>query len=114
MGVAAFLYGAAHLVLWATAQPAAIAGSFTRADLLAGWIALAILLPLALTSNDLAVRRLGRRWKPLQRSAYAAGALAAVHWLLVEFHWRHVLTVILPVLLLEAWRFLVRPRLRGR
>jgi sulfoxide reductase heme-binding subunit YedZ len=44
-----------------------------------------ILLTLALTSNRLAVRRLGRRWQTLHRLVYVAAILAVVHfWWLVK------------------------------
>ncbi len=49
-----------------------------------GFLAFVLLFPLAATSNDWAVKRLGfRRWKRLHRLAYAAAVLGVIH-----FVWR--------------------------
>lgn len=49
--------------------------------ILAGLASLLILIPLAVTSTRGAMRRLGKNWKRLHRLAYAAGALAVLHFL---------------------------------
>ncbi|AKU10799.1 ferric reductase domain protein transmembrane component domain protein [Azoarcus sp. CIB] len=51
-----------------------------------GFAAFVLLIPLAVTSNNYAIRRLGgRRWQSLHRSVYAIGILAIVHyWWLVK------------------------------
>lgn len=51
--------------------------------ILVGALTWGCLLPLALTSNCFSMRRLGKRWKPLHRLAYAALALALLHMLWV-------------------------------
>lgn len=51
---------------------------------LAGWVAIAIFIPLAVTSNASSLRTLGRRWKPLQRLVYVATAGAFLHWWLLD------------------------------
>ena len=53
--------------------------------MLTGWLAFAIFLPLALTSNDASVRMLGRSWKRLHRAVYAAAVLSFAHWILEAF-----------------------------
>ena len=62
--------------------------------LLAGWIALALFVPLAVTSNDISVRRLRRSWKTVHRLVYPAAILVFVHWVLSAFDpttaWIHV------------------------
>ena len=58
-----------------------------------GFAAWCCLLPLAITSTQAWVRRLGfRRWKALHRLAYAAAALACVH-----FIWRFKTALLQPV-----------------
>ncbi|WP_163271139.1 protein-methionine-sulfoxide reductase heme-binding subunit MsrQ [Chelativorans alearense] len=52
-----------------------------------GMLALAILVPLAVTSNDRMVRRLGSTWTKLHRWVYLAATAAAVHYLLVVKSW---------------------------
>jgi methionine sulfoxide reductase heme-binding subunit len=52
---------------------------------LPGWASLLLLLPLAITSSDGMVRRLGgKRWKWLHRLVYPATALAVVHVYFVD------------------------------
>lgn len=57
-----------------------------RLSLLLGTIATALLLVLALTSFDAAVRVLGRSWKRVHRLVYLAGVLVVVHAATVTIH----------------------------
>jgi sulfoxide reductase heme-binding subunit YedZ len=43
------------------------------------------MLPLALTSNDVSVRRLGHAWKTLHRLAYIGAVLTLAHWYFAAF-----------------------------
>jgi sulfoxide reductase heme-binding subunit YedZ len=45
-----------------------------------GFVALLVLLALALTSTDYWVKNLGRNWKRLHRLAYPVGAVALLHY----------------------------------
>ncbi len=47
-----------------------------------GWGAFFVFLILALTSNNLSLRLLGKRWKLLHRMAYLGAMLTFWHWLL--------------------------------
>jgi sulfoxide reductase heme-binding subunit YedZ len=106
LGVAAFLYALAHTIAY-------ILDMGTLADMLAeigapaiwtGWLALAILIPLGLTSNDAAVRALQSGWKRLQRLAYPAAVLTLLHWALVHDGLAAALVHFVPLALLQAWR----------
>ncbi|MBI2236430.1 MAG: sulfoxide reductase heme-binding subunit YedZ [Magnetospirillum sp.] len=57
-----------------------------RTYITVGMAALVLLVPLAATSTDAMVRRLGgRRWRILHRSVYAVGVLGVVHyWMMVK------------------------------
>ncbi|MDB4582857.1 ferric reductase-like transmembrane domain-containing protein, partial [Draconibacterium sp.] len=46
-----------------------------------GFSAFVLLLPLALTSNQAMIRRLGRKWKTLHQLVYAILLLAVLHFL---------------------------------
>ena len=59
---------------------AAIIAEAMTAGILTGWLALLIFLPLAVTSNDLSVRKLGRRWKALHRLVYVIAILGVWHY----------------------------------
>jgi sulfoxide reductase heme-binding subunit YedZ len=86
-GVAAFAYALLHAAVYVLRQgnlPRMLAEAL-EAGMLAGWFAFAIFVPLALTSNDASVRRLGAAWKRLHRAVYVAAVLSFVHWILVAF-----------------------------
>jgi sulfoxide reductase heme-binding subunit YedZ len=82
IGVSAFVYAALHVVMHFIYEGGF--GTF-RTDwqkpfILVGLVAFVILLLLAATSVDAAVRRLGaRRWKWLHRLVYVAAALVMYH-----------------------------------
>jgi methionine sulfoxide reductase heme-binding subunit len=77
-----------------------------------GMAALVLLIPLAATSTDAMLRRLGgRRWKLLHRLAYAIGVLGVVHyWLMVKkdvsqpMLYAAILAVLLAYRAMVAWR----------
>lgn len=104
LGVACFGYAMLHLLYYAKENSIAkILGTFTRPDILAGWLGLAILLAMALTSHDYAVRAMGPRWKQLQRLVYPGAVLTAAHWVFAGSP-REALLYILPVALLTIYR----------
>jgi sulfoxide reductase heme-binding subunit YedZ len=98
LGLFAVFYAALHFatyvgvdqrfdwrVLWADVT--------SRRFMIVGFSAFLLLLPLAATSTDASVRRLGfKRWKALHRLAYVAAVLAVVH-----FIWRVKLDVTQPL-----------------
>ena len=86
-GVASFGYAALHTVVYLirTGAFGDILVEAVEPGLLTGWIALAIFVPLAVTSNDASVRRLRRLWKRLHRWIYAAAVLTFAHWVLTAF-----------------------------
>lgn len=72
-----------------------------------GFTAWLLLVPLAITSTQAAIRRLGRNWARLHRLVYAVGVLAVLHfWWLVKSDVREpaLYAAILAVLL--GWRVL--------
>ena len=87
LGVASFGYAALHTVvyLWRKGDLPIIWGEASTPYILAGWLALGLFVPLAITSNDASMRRLKRSWKRLHRLAYPAAVLVFVHWALSAF-----------------------------
>jgi sulfoxide reductase heme-binding subunit YedZ len=86
-GVAAFAYALLHTAVYVLRQgnlPKIVAEA-GDAGILTGWLAFAIFIPLATTSNNASVRRLGRKWKTLHRWVYASALLTFAHWILVAF-----------------------------
>ncbi|NCP20270.1 MAG: sulfite oxidase subunit YedZ [Erythrobacter sp.] len=87
IGVASFAYAAGHTIiyLWRKADPAIIWDEASTPYVLAGWIAFALFVPLAITSNDASMRMLKRGWKRLHQLVYPAAVLVFVHWALSAF-----------------------------
>jgi methionine sulfoxide reductase heme-binding subunit len=113
IGVLAFFYVAAHLLVWAVLDvqsPAAIwADIIKRPYVTIGMAGFALLIPLALTSNNWAVRRLGPlRWRAWHRLVYPAAALGALHYI-----WQAKGFQIEPLAYLVAVVVLVALRIRG-
>jgi sulfoxide reductase heme-binding subunit YedZ len=106
VGVAAFGYAAAHLALYLGDKGALAysAKELGKATILMGWAAFLIMVPLAATSWDGAVRRLGRAWKPMQRAAYAVAALVLLHWALSRHGLVPALAHFTPLAALTLWR----------
>ena len=96
LGVASFAYALTHTVMYLIRKgsPEFVFAELSTPYILAGWIALALFLPLAITSNDFSVRRLKRSWKRLHRLVYSAAILAFLHWVWSTFDpttaWIHV------------------------
>jgi len=105
-GVAAFCYALLHLAFYA-AEMETLENVLAELELLGiwtGWAALLLMLPLALTSNHVSMRALGRGWKKLHRLAYPAALLVLAHWIIVHNALIEALLQFAPLALLEAWR----------
>lgn len=87
LGVASFAYAFGHTMIYLADRTslAAVLSDMGSPDLAAGWLALALFVPLAATSNDAAMRALGRTWKRLHRLVYPAAILTFLHWALAAF-----------------------------
>jgi sulfoxide reductase heme-binding subunit YedZ len=86
LGLFTFFYGVLHFLAFAWLDmgfdPAAIVQDIAkRPFILVGSAALLLMLPLAATSFDRAIRALGaRRWQALHRLVYVIAALALLHF----------------------------------
>lgn len=87
LGLWAFGYAMLHLLAYAWLDQGADLGAVVRdiaqrPFILVGMLAVLLLVPLAATSFDAAIRRLGaRRWRALHRLVYAVALLVLLHWL---------------------------------
>ncbi|MHA7875005.1 protein-methionine-sulfoxide reductase heme-binding subunit MsrQ [Roseivivax sp.] len=88
LGLLAFLYLMLHLAVWAVLDvqmlSAVWADILKRPYITVGMAGFLLLLPLALTSNNLSVRRLGPRWRRLHRLVYPAVLLGALHFVMLR------------------------------
>ncbi|HKL55190.1 MAG: protein-methionine-sulfoxide reductase heme-binding subunit MsrQ [Roseovarius sp.] len=85
LGLMAFFHVVVHLLVWAVldVQIAAQiwADIIKRPYVTVGMAAFVLMIPLALTSNDRALRWLGPRWRLLHRLTYGVAVLGAIHFL---------------------------------
>lgn len=116
-GVAAFGYLVLHLgfYLLDRGKLAKVLADLGQVPMVIGWVAFAIMLVLAVTSNDVSQRWLGRGWKKVQRLTYVAAGLSFVHWVTLDdaAGVGPALVHFLPLLGASAyriWWFHLRPR----
>jgi sulfoxide reductase heme-binding subunit YedZ len=113
LGLFAFFYGSLHLLtyIWfdrwfnllSTAEDVV-----QRPFILAGMTAFILMVPLAITSTNRMVKRLGgKTWARLHRLAYLAAIAGVVHfWMLVKSDTRLPLTFAFILLFLLGYRVL--------
>lgn len=87
LGVASFAYALLHTVTYLErkADLALIVEEALEAGMATGWVAMVLMLLLAVTSNDTSVRLMRRAWKSLHRWVYPAAVLTCLHWALSAF-----------------------------
>src|SRR5437773_11842409 len=89
LGLFAFFYASLHFVTYVAIDQqldvrAIIEDILKRKFIFVGFSAFVLLVPLALTSTNASVRRMGiQRWQRLHRLAYVAASLGVIH-----FVWR--------------------------
>ncbi|MBT6244263.1 MAG: hypothetical protein HOI43_02525, partial [Gammaproteobacteria bacterium] len=84
---ASFVYAVPHLVAY-LAKVGFMKGfgeDLLEPGMWTGWLALLLFVPLAITSNTIAVRRLGKNWRTLHKLVYVAAIFTFLHWLLVAY-----------------------------
>lgn len=114
LGVLCFAYAFPHVLAWVVLDMGLLWGQMAgdvvkRPYLLFGMLAFMVLTPLAITSNNLSIRKMGgKAWRKLHKWVYAAAVLTALHWVWAvkvserePFFWTAV------ILALIALRYLV-------
>jgi sulfoxide reductase heme-binding subunit YedZ len=115
LGLAAYAYALLHLLSYLVFDQelsvAEIAKDIVEHPwVLVGFAAFLLLTPLAITSTEGAIRRLGgRRWQQLHRLVYPAAILASLHFL-----WLVKRDVTLPVAYITVLALLLGARLAWR
>ena len=115
LGLFAFFYGSLHLLtyIWfdryfnLKSVPGDVA---SRPFIAIGMLAFFLMVPLAITSTNKMVKRLGgKRWNKLHKLIYLAGIAGALHfWMLVKSDTRLPVTFAFVLALLLAFRALAK------
>ena len=115
LGLFAFFYGSLHLVTYIWFDRSfnfnnVVTDVVKRPFILAGMLAFLLMVPLAITSTNKMVKRLGgKRWAKLHRLVYLSVIAAVVHfWMLVKSDTRLPLTFVFIVLFLLGYRLLTK------
>lgn len=86
LGLYAFFYACLHFLLFFCLDrgfsiPGTLSEMLKRQYLIIGSLALFLLVPLAVTSTNAMIKRLGgKRWRTLHRLAYVAAVLGVIHY----------------------------------
>ena len=87
IGVVTFGYVVAHFLTWFLLDVQLLSQIWTdivkRPYITIGFSAFVIMVPLALTSNNWSVRKLGHFWLVLHRLTYVVAILGALHYLML-------------------------------
>ncbi len=87
IGLMAFYYVTAHLLVWLLLDVQLLgqiwADIVKRPYITVGMAGFALMIPLAATSNNRAVRALGPRWRRLHRLTYGVALLGALHFVML-------------------------------
>ena len=122
IGLMAFAYVFAHMAVWVVIDRGLvwediIAEIAKRRYILFGMLGFVLMIPLAITSNNLSVRRLGAlTWRRIHKLTYVVAVAGVAHYLLLVKSWPLepiIYAVIVAILLLLRiqWR---RPRQQVR
>jgi len=110
LGLLTFFYVTCHLLVWLFLDvqflDAIVKDIVKRPYITIGMAAFVLMLPLAVTSNNISIRKLGPKgWKRLHRLTYGAAVLGAVHFVMLTKTWETEPIVYLGlVVALVAWR----------
>lgn len=88
LGLMAFFYVSAHLLVWLVLDVQIVAQIWAdilkRPYITIGMAAFVLMIPLAVTSTNGWVRRLGARWRALHKLTYVVALLAVLHFVLLS------------------------------
>lgn len=88
LGLVTFFYVSLHLLVWLALDVGILseiwADIVKRPYITVGMAAFVLMIPLAITSNNLSLRKLGpKKWRNWHKLTYPAGVLAALHYVML-------------------------------
>ncbi len=88
IGLLTFYYVVCHLLVWLLLDVQIVSEIWAditkRPYITIGMTAFLLMIPLALTSNNWSVRRMGPAWRRLHRLVYAIAVLGALHFVMLS------------------------------
>ena len=116
LGLFAFFYVMMHFLTWLILDqglywPGILPDIAKRPFITIGFLAFLLLIPLAVTSTNAMMRRLGKRWKTLHRLVYVITLLGVWHyWWQVKADIREPLIYLTITAVLLGWRIWKKTR----
>ncbi|MCH2094970.1 MAG: protein-methionine-sulfoxide reductase heme-binding subunit MsrQ [Rhodobacteraceae bacterium] len=119
VGLVAFAYIALHLLVWLVLDVQILsqvwADIVKRPYITIGLLAFLMALPLALTSNGLSIRKLGKRWGKLHKLVYGVCLLGGLHFIMLAKGFQiEPLIYMTVVISLLALRLVPKPAHRAK
>ncbi|MCW1410382.1 protein-methionine-sulfoxide reductase heme-binding subunit MsrQ [Rhizobium sp. 1AS11] len=123
LGLLTFYYALMHFTVYMVLDQAmdiaaVINDVLKRPFIMFGMAALAMLIPLALTSNNFSIRRLGKNWIWLHRLVYIIAASGALHFALstkiLDLEQYIYVGLIIALILYRSYRPIARSRKKGQ
>ncbi|ULJ73715.1 protein-methionine-sulfoxide reductase heme-binding subunit MsrQ [Rhizobium gallicum] len=123
LGLLCFYYVAMHFTVYMVLDQALIIQAVIddvvkRPFIMFGMAGLTLLIPLALTSNNFSIRRLGPAWVRLHRLVYIVAACGALHFALstkvLGLEQYIYVGLLILLILYRSWRPIARSRKRGQ
>ena len=103
IGLLAFFYIVGHLLVWLVLDVQILSQIWRdilkRPYITIGMGAFVLLIPLAVTSNNLSIRKMGARWRQLHKLVYLAAVLGAVHFVMLVKGFQYEPLIYLAVVL---------------
>ncbi len=104
LGLLSFIYVTLHLLVWLILDIGILsqiwADILKRPYITIGMAGFILMLPLAITSNNFSIRKLGPSWRKLHRAVYLIVLLGAVHFIMVKKVWELEPLIYLAVILI--------------
>ncbi len=103
LGLIAFFYIALHLLVWLILDVQIVSQIFKdivkRPYITIGMAAFVLMIPLAATSNNWSIRKLGPAWRKLHKLTYVVAVLGSVHFVMLVKGWQVEPLVYLGIIL---------------
>ncbi|SEV87288.1 sulfoxide reductase heme-binding subunit YedZ [Aliiroseovarius sediminilitoris] len=120
IGVLTFYFVSVHLLVWLVLDVQILSEIWKdivkRPYITVGMGAFLLMTPLAITSNNWSVRKLGPKWRKLHRLVYPTVLLGGVHFIMVGKTWEAdalmYMAVIVTLLGWRVWQVLTRARVQ--
>ncbi|SCB61996.1 sulfoxide reductase heme-binding subunit YedZ [Rhizobium aethiopicum] len=122
LGLLTFYYALMHFTVYMVLDQAmdiqaVVNDVLKRPFIMFGMAALAMLIPLAMTSNNFSIRRLGKNWIRLHRLVYLIAACGSLHFALstkiLDLEQYIYVGLIIALILYRSWRPIGRSRKKG-